>query len=115
MHRDAAARRSAGEIGARAYTSGNHVVLGEGGGDQHTLAHELTHVIQQRQGPVVGTDNGTGAPGVGPRRPFRARGRGEHDPGHGAGPAGGRGGARAAGDDRGRGATGAVGGGRQRS
>ncbi|GCD32515.1 hypothetical protein OEIGOIKO_00229 [Streptomyces chrestomyceticus JCM 4735] len=60
VHRDAAARRSAGEIGARAYTSGNHVVLGEGGGDKHTLAHELTHVIQQRQGPVAGTDNGTG-------------------------------------------------------
>ncbi|WP_435847162.1 eCIS core domain-containing protein [Streptomyces chrestomyceticus] len=60
VHRDAAARRSAGGIGARAYTSGNHVVLGEGGGDQHTLAHELTHVIQQRQGPVAGTDNGTG-------------------------------------------------------
>ncbi|MEU7152214.1 DUF4157 domain-containing protein [Streptomyces sp. NPDC045456] len=60
VHRDAAARRSAGEIGARAYTSGNHVVLGEGGGDRHTLAHELTHVIQQRQGPVAGTDNGTG-------------------------------------------------------
>ncbi|WP_052863038.1 eCIS core domain-containing protein [Streptomyces niger] len=60
VHRDAAAQRSAGEIGARAYTSGTHVVLGEGGGDKHTLAHELTHVIQQRQGPVAGTDNGAG-------------------------------------------------------
>ncbi|POX38705.1 hypothetical protein C3486_21630 [Streptomyces sp. Ru73] len=60
VHDDAAARRSAAEVGARAYTSGSHVVLGEGGGDRHTLAHELTHVIQQRQGPVAGTDNGQG-------------------------------------------------------
>ncbi|MFD7660963.1 DUF4157 domain-containing protein, partial [Actinosynnema sp. NPDC059797] len=43
-----------------AYTSGNHVVLGQGGADPHTLAHELTHVIQQRSGPVAGTDRGDG-------------------------------------------------------
>jgi hypothetical protein len=60
VHQDSQARASAAEIGARAYTSGNHVVIGEGGGDKHTLAHELTHVIQQRQGPVAGTDNGQG-------------------------------------------------------
>ncbi|MFD6532999.1 DUF4157 domain-containing protein [Streptomyces sp. NPDC060184] len=60
IHRDSAARASAAEVGARAYTSGNHVVIGEGGGDKHTLAHELTHVIQQRRGPVAGTDNGRG-------------------------------------------------------
>lgn len=60
LHTDAAARASAAEIGARAYTSGSHVVIGDGGGDRHTLAHELTHVIQQRQGPVGGTDNGSG-------------------------------------------------------
>ncbi|MFE7132713.1 DUF4157 domain-containing protein [Streptomyces sp. NPDC057638] len=60
IHTGSAARRSAAEIGARAYTSGDHIVLGEGGGDRHTLAHELTHVIQQRQGPVAGTDNGAG-------------------------------------------------------
>ncbi|MFI9325565.1 DUF4157 domain-containing protein [Kitasatospora aureofaciens] len=60
IHTDAAARASAAEVGARAYTSGHHVVIGDGGGDKHTLAHELTHVIQQRQGPVAGTDNGTG-------------------------------------------------------
>ncbi|WP_326771071.1 DUF4157 domain-containing protein (plasmid) [Streptomyces sp. NBC_01591] len=60
VHNDGAARASAAEIGARAYTSGNHIVLGDGGGDRHTLAHELTHVIQQRQGPVSGTDNGGG-------------------------------------------------------
>lgn len=60
IHADAAAKTSAAEVGARAYTSGNHVVLGEGGRDKHTLAHELTHVIQQRRGPVAGTDNGDG-------------------------------------------------------
>lgn len=60
VHTDAAARASAAEIGARAYTSGHHVVLGAGGGDAHTLAHELTHVIQQRRGPVAGTDHGGG-------------------------------------------------------
>ncbi|MFI1226984.1 MULTISPECIES: DUF4157 domain-containing protein [unclassified Streptomyces] len=60
IHDGADARASAAEIGARAYTSGSHVVLGKGGGDKHTLAHELTHVIQQRQGPVAGTDNGSG-------------------------------------------------------
>lgn len=60
LHTGSAARASAAEVGARAYTSGNHVVIGEGGGDRHTLAHELTHVIQQRQGPVAGTDNGNG-------------------------------------------------------
>ncbi|WGP10174.1 DUF4157 domain-containing protein [Streptomyces sp. SH5] len=60
LHTDSAARASAAEVGARAYTSGSHVVIGDGGGDKHTLAHELTHVIQQRQGPVAGTDNGSG-------------------------------------------------------
>ncbi|MET8542574.1 DUF4157 domain-containing protein [Kitasatospora sp. NPDC004799] len=60
LHTGSAARASAAEVGARAYTSGSHVVIGEGGGDKHTLAHELTHVIQQRQGPVAGTDNGAG-------------------------------------------------------
>ncbi|MCK9921977.1 DUF4157 domain-containing protein [Frankia sp. AgPm24] len=60
IHNDSAARASAAEIGARAYTSGSHIVIGDGGADKHTLAHELTHVIQQRQGPVAGTDNGSG-------------------------------------------------------
>ncbi|MFF7392075.1 DUF4157 domain-containing protein [Streptomyces scabiei] len=60
IHDDSAARASAAEVGARAYTSGSHVVIGDGGADKHTLAHELTHVIQQRQGPVAGTDNGGG-------------------------------------------------------
>nr|WP_223279591.1 aldo/keto reductase [Streptomyces sp. SDr-06] len=60
IHDDSDAKASAAEVGARAYTSGDHVVIGDGGADQHTLAHELTHVIQQRQGPVSGTDRGDG-------------------------------------------------------
>lgn len=60
LHTGAAAKASAAGLGARAYTSGNHIVIGDGGADPHTLAHELTHVIQQRQGPVAGTDDGSG-------------------------------------------------------
>ncbi|WP_425471722.1 DUF4157 domain-containing protein [Streptomyces cadmiisoli] len=60
LHTDTAAQRSAADVGARAYTSGNHIVIGRGGGDKHTLAHELTHVLQQRQGPVAGTETGDG-------------------------------------------------------
>ena len=58
IHTGSAARASATEVGARAYTSGSHVVIGDGGADKHTLAHELTHIIQQRQGPVAGTSYG---------------------------------------------------------
>ncbi|MFD4999713.1 eCIS core domain-containing protein [Streptomyces buecherae] len=60
VHTDTAARRSAKEINARAYTSGSHIVVGESGADKHTLAHELTHVIQQRAGAVAGTETSGG-------------------------------------------------------
>jgi hypothetical protein len=60
LHAGAAARRSAEELGARAYTAGSHVVLGPGPVDRTTLAHELAHVVQQRSGPVDGTDRGDG-------------------------------------------------------
>ncbi|WP_239334223.1 DUF4157 domain-containing protein [Frankia sp. CiP3] len=60
LHTDPVAQRSATELGARAYTSGSHVVIGRGGADEHTLAHELIHVTQQRQGTVMGTDDGSG-------------------------------------------------------
>ena len=36
-------------MGAQAYASGNHVVLGTAT-DLHTVAHEATHVVQQRGG-----------------------------------------------------------------
>jgi len=57
VHTGDAARASAADLGARAYTSGRHIVIGDGGSDKRTLAHELSHVIQQRQGPVAGTDH----------------------------------------------------------
>jgi hypothetical protein len=61
VHNDAAAAASAKSVAARAYTVGSHVVFGE---DRYApgtpagselLAHELTHVVQQRSGPVDGT------------------------------------------------------------
>lgn len=75
LHTGAAAQRSAAEIGARAYTSGRDVVIGHGGGDRHTLAHELTHVIQQRKGAVAGTDRGTDCGSAIPVTPSSARPR----------------------------------------
>jgi len=61
VHTDAAANESARSVGAHAYTVGSHVVFQRDAYDPHspaggtTLAHELTHVIQQRSGPVDGT------------------------------------------------------------
>ena len=56
IHTGSRAADSARSIGARAYTSGHHVVFGRGeyrpGSDttRRLLAHELTHVVQQRAG-----------------------------------------------------------------
>jgi hypothetical protein len=56
VHRDAAAAASAGEIAARAFTVGNHVVFGAGryapetGSGRALIAHELAHVVQQTRG-----------------------------------------------------------------
>jgi Domain of unknown function (DUF4157) len=61
VHTDTRAADSARSVQAHAYTVGNHVVFGEGrfrpdtDEGKHTLAHELTHVVQQRSGPVDGT------------------------------------------------------------
>lgn len=60
VHTDAAAARSAQEIGARAYTSGKHMVFTPDALDWHTLFHEAKHVEQQSKGPVAGTDRGDG-------------------------------------------------------
>jgi hypothetical protein len=62
VHTDEAASRSAESVGANAYTVGSDVVFKSGQFDtssptgQRTLAHELTHVVQQRSGPVDGSD-----------------------------------------------------------
>ncbi|MFJ2098854.1 DUF4157 domain-containing protein [Streptomyces anulatus] len=62
VHHDSAAHESAKDVGAHAYTVGNNVVFQRDAYDpgspqgRTTLAHELTHVIQQRNGPVEGTE-----------------------------------------------------------
>jgi Zn-dependent peptidase ImmA (M78 family) len=65
IHTGKAAERSADEVAAQAYTSGNNIVLGRGSdlssdSGMHTLAHELTHVVQQRQGRDRGTSGTVG-------------------------------------------------------
>ena len=66
VHTDGAAHQSAKAVNAQAYTVGNNVVFQQGkyepASDQgrHMLAHELTHVVQQRTGPVDGSDAGNG-------------------------------------------------------
>ena len=53
VHQDAAADRSARDVGARAYTVGRDIVFAAGqfepstGAGRRLLAHELTHVVQQ--------------------------------------------------------------------
>lgn len=65
VHDDAAAADSAKAVNAHAYTVGSDVVFQRDTYDpssaagKTTLAHELTHVMQQRNGPV----DGTSAPG----------------------------------------------------
>ena len=66
VHTDAAAHASAKSVGAHAYTVGNNVVFQRDAYDpgsqagRTTIAHELTHVVQQRTGPVDGTPAGGG-------------------------------------------------------
>jgi hypothetical protein len=66
VHTDAAAHESAKSVNAQAYTVGPSIVFQRDHYDpasesgRHMLAHELTHVVQQRTGPVDGTDTGNG-------------------------------------------------------
>jgi hypothetical protein len=56
LHTDAGAAESAQEVNAKAYTIGRDVVFGRGQyapqtvAGKQVLAHELTHVVQQREG-----------------------------------------------------------------
>ena len=66
VHTGEAAHNSAASVNAHAYTVGSNIVFqrdkydpGSDGG-RTMLAHELTHVVQQRSGPVDGTATGTG-------------------------------------------------------
>lgn len=76
IHRDAVASGSARAVNANAYTVGSDIVFQSGQFDptspagQRTLAHELTHVIQQRAGAVDGTDVGGGLAVSHPSDPF---------------------------------------------
>ncbi|MFD0203275.1 MULTISPECIES: eCIS core domain-containing protein [Saccharothrix] len=66
VHTDGAAHESAKSVNAQAYTVGSDIVFQQDKYDpssdsgKHMLAHELTHVVQQRNGPVDGTDAGGG-------------------------------------------------------
>jgi hypothetical protein len=76
IHTDGAAAASAQAVQAHAYTVGHEVVFGPGQYEpgspsgQRTLAHELTHVVQQRSGPVAGTPTGDGISLSDPADPF---------------------------------------------
>ncbi|WP_435768427.1 eCIS core domain-containing protein [Nocardioides sp. SYSU DS0651] len=66
VHTGDAADASARSVSAHAYTVGSNIVFQRGAYDpgsaagQTMLAHELTHVVQQRNGPVDGTPIGGG-------------------------------------------------------
>ncbi|WP_189159560.1 eCIS core domain-containing protein [Lentzea pudingi] len=66
VHTGSQAHDSAKSVNAHAYTVGSNIVFQRDKYDpssdsgKHMLAHELTHVVQQRSGPVDGTDNGAG-------------------------------------------------------
>jgi hypothetical protein len=66
VHTDGAAHESAKSVNAQAYTVGSDIVFQRDTYDpssdagKHMIAHELTHVVQQRNGPVDGTDTGGG-------------------------------------------------------
>lgn len=66
LHTDATAHTAARSVQADAFTSGSHIVFRRGRYDtsstagKRLLAHELTHVIQQRSGPVAGSPTGDG-------------------------------------------------------
>src|SRR5882757_2777752 len=66
VHSDGTAHESAKSVNAQAYTVGSNIIFQQGkyvpesDAGKHMLAHELTHVVQQRSGPVDGTDAGGG-------------------------------------------------------
>jgi hypothetical protein len=66
VHTDSGASRSAEAVDAHAYTVGRDVVFRsdrwnpDSTDGKTTLAHELSHVVQQRSGPVAGTETDDG-------------------------------------------------------
>ena len=97
VHRDSEAAQTASMVSASAYTVGPHIVFAEGQYAPHTvaglqlLAHELTHVVQQRGYAEIGGQDLYRRPeddvlerdareaatrlGRGQRRPYRPVGR----------------------------------------
>ena len=68
VHTDVSAQRSADEVNALAYTVGPHIAFGAGqyspstASGQQLLAHELTHVVQQRSvDPVIQSSSPNGS------------------------------------------------------
>jgi hypothetical protein len=63
-HTGGAAAEAAAGLNAKAYATGDHVVLGEDGGDLFTVVHEAVHTLQQRAGigPAAGIDQGRNDP-----------------------------------------------------
>jgi hypothetical protein len=59
LHDDSTALASAGDVGAYAYASGDHIVVPPGA-PLETYAEEAEHTFQQRSGPVSGTPDGKG-------------------------------------------------------
>jgi len=98
VHTDGAAAASARSVQAHAYTVGEDVVFGSGRyqpdtpDGQRMLAHELTHVVQQRSGPVAGTPTEGGISVSDPGDPFERAAESNADrimsghPGHESGP-----------------------------
>ena len=70
VHDSPVAQRSAEELGALAYTTGSHIVLGDHRVEDEVMYEEVDHVRQQALGPVPGTDNGRGEKVSHPDDPF---------------------------------------------
>jgi hypothetical protein len=68
IHTDTRAAASARSVDALAYTAGSHIVFGTGGAvseaprSRQLLAHELAHVVQQRNSGTVTSNLGISAP-----------------------------------------------------
>ncbi|HEU5137483.1 MAG TPA: DUF4157 domain-containing protein [Steroidobacteraceae bacterium] len=91
IHTDAAAAESAREVNARAYTIGNHIAFRPGafdaasGDGRRLLAHELTHVVQQRSAAAPRMQRQPAAPeleksGAVVEQTYRAGARNLQDP-----------------------------------
>ncbi|PJB43437.1 MAG: hypothetical protein CO108_10035 [Deltaproteobacteria bacterium CG_4_9_14_3_um_filter_63_12] len=78
-HVGANATEACEEMGAEAYTRGEDIVFRDTNPKKATVAHELTHVVQQRGG--VNLPGGVGQPGDVYERKAQAAERGERKPG----------------------------------